>query len=161
MRSSLLDRLETLLGEGLGADARSAGHTEGVARVLLSLPSGKGLPMAEMARRLGRDPSTATRFVDAAARGGFVAREPGADRRRRLVFLTRAGEDARARLLALRDARAKALPDAVQARTGLGAGEVEWFVEAVVEALAESSRLGPPPAPTPAGGSRPSWSGSR
>jgi DNA-binding MarR family transcriptional regulator len=154
VRSALLDRLETLLGQGLGTDARAGGHTESVARVLLCLPPGKGVPMAEVARRLGRDPSTATRFVDQAERRGLVARERGSDRRRRLVFLTRSGEEARARLLAIRDARARALPEAVRSRTGLGADEVEWFVEALVDALAQ-----PPPGAarpvTPAGGSPP------
>ena len=42
-------------------------RTEAVARVLLCLEPGTGTAMTEVARRLGRDPSTATRFVDRAA----------------------------------------------------------------------------------------------
>ncbi len=144
MRSALLDRLETLLAGGFAADARRAGHAEAVARVLLAVAPGEGVPMAEVARRLGRDPSTATRFVDAAVRLGFVAREHGADRRRRLVFVTRSGEEARKRLVALRDARAESLPEIVRGRTGLGADEVEWFVKALVDALeGTTGRRGP------------------
>lgn len=135
MRERLLLDLERHLTAGLQADARRAGVTEATARVLLALDPAGGLPMGTVARRLGRDPSTATRFVDRAATRGLVARNPGVDRRRRLAVLTAAGTELRERLLALRSARARALPGHVQAQTGLGEGEVGWFLEVLADAL--------------------------
>ncbi|MHC5012548.1 MAG: MarR family transcriptional regulator [Planctomycetota bacterium] len=136
MRSRPLEELEILLATGLRTDARAIGLREATARVLLVLEPDLALPMGEVARRLGRDPSTATRFVDRATEEGLVGRHEGRDRRRRLAHLTPRGRDVRARLQDRRDARAAALPTAVQERTGLGAGEVEWFLEAVVGSLA-------------------------
>jgi DNA-binding MarR family transcriptional regulator len=95
--------------------------------------------MGEIARRLGRDPSTATRFVDRAVAEGLVQREPGADRRRRLAFLSGAGRAGRERLLALRMARVDGLFETVRAKTGLGPGEVEWFLGALLEAAADAA----------------------
>lgn len=135
MPTDLLLALENHLNHGLGEDARAAGLGEAMARVLLALEPQEGLPMGEVARRVGREASTATRFVDAAVKAGLVERERGADRRRRLVFVTRAGAEVRKRLLDLRDARSRALPEAVRAKTGLGPGEVEWFLEALVGAM--------------------------
>jgi DNA-binding MarR family transcriptional regulator len=143
MRSGLLDELEVLLGSSLVLDARGARHTEATARVLLAVRPDEGVPMGEIARRMGRDASTATRFVDRAAREGLVERERGADRRRRLVFLTRSGLDAHARLCALREIRARRLSETIRAETGLGAAEVEWFASGLVQALARDGAPGP------------------
>lgn len=140
MRSRLLDDLERLLARGLKADARHAGSTEATARILLVLSPGEAVPMGDVADRVGRDASTATRFVDRAVVAGLARREPGLDRRRRLASLTAEGEAVRSRLLALRSARAAALPGAVRARTGLGEAEVEWFLDALVDALGASAR---------------------
>jgi DNA-binding MarR family transcriptional regulator len=140
MRHHLLDDLEILLARGLGEDAREAALREADARLLLALEPERAVPMGEVALRLGRDPSTATRFVDHATGAGWVVRHPGHDRRRRLAALTPAGREIRARLQALRDERAAALPRLVRARTGLGEDEVEWFLEALVTALASGER---------------------
>ena len=91
--------------------------------------------MTELAARIGRSPSTTTRFADRADRAGLLRREPGLDRRRRLAGLTPAGTQARDRLVRLRATRADALPRAVQLRTGLGPDEVEWFLDSLVHAL--------------------------
>ena len=138
----LLDDMERILASGLREDAREAGVTESTGRVLLALRAGETIPMTELAARLGRSPSTATRFVDRAARGGLVEREAGEDRRERRVRLTPAGLGVRERLEVSRRERAEALPRAVQARTGLGGGEVEWFVGALVDGIraTEASR---------------------
>lgn len=140
MRSRLLDDLERLLCLGLRDDARRTSLTEATARVLLALDPGQDLPMGDVAARLGRSRSTATRFVDRAVAEGLVERRTGLDRRRRLARLTPAGVTARESLSALRSQRAGALPRAVQERTGLGEGEVEWFVEAVVRSLVPPTR---------------------
>ena len=140
MRSRLLDDLERLLCLGLRDDARRTSLTEATARVLLALDPGQDLPMGDVAARLGRSRSTATRFVDRAVAEGLVERRPGLDRRRRLARLTPAGVTARESLSALRSQRAGALPRAVQDRPGLGEGEVEWFVEAVVRSLVPPTR---------------------
>jgi DNA-binding MarR family transcriptional regulator len=142
MRSGLLDELESLLAGGLREDARRVGLPESTARVLLAILPAEGVPMGELARRIDRDPSTTTRFVDRAALEGLVAREAGEDRRSRLARLTAAGRVARERLLAQRERRAVTLPEDVQSRTGLGTGEVEWFVEALVGALRGGSTRG-------------------
>ena len=140
MRSRLLDDLERLLCLGLRDDARRTGLAEATARVLLALEPGQDLAMGDVAARLGRSRSTATRFVDRAVAEGLVERRTGLDRRRRLARLTAAGVTARESLSALRSQRAGALPLAVQERTGLGEGEVEWFVEAVVRSLVPPTR---------------------
>jgi DNA-binding MarR family transcriptional regulator len=134
MRRDILLELESRLGAGLGADAKRAGLLEAVARVLLVLAPGDRVAMNEIARRLRRDPSTATRFVDAATRRDLVQRVPGVDRRRRIVSLTPEGEVARARLAALREARAREIPEAVRSLIGLGPDAATWFLEALVEA---------------------------
>ena len=133
--SRRLDDLERLLGLGLRADARRTGVNEATARVLLALEPGEEVPMGEVALRIGREPSTATRFVDRAVAEGLVERLLGLDRRRRLARLTPAGVTAREALGAVRDLRTRALPRAIQERTGLGEDEVAWFVEALVRAL--------------------------
>jgi DNA-binding MarR family transcriptional regulator len=138
MSTDLLLTLEMHLGLGLGADAANLARNESTARVLLALDPAAGSAMGDVARRMGRDASTATRFVDRAAREGLVQREPGADRRRRLVFLSAAGRTARGALVALRSARAEGLFEAVRTRTGLGPGEVEWFLGELVGALADA-----------------------
>ncbi len=131
----LLADLERLLAEGLRVDARRAGLPESTARVLLALEAGEEVPMSELAARIGRSPSTATRFADRATAAGLLRRETGLDRRRRLATLTADGETARERLLRRCSQRAEALPRAVQRRTGLGAAEVEWFLASLVQAL--------------------------
>src|SRR5262245_37275994 len=128
MGADLLHALEIHLARGLAADARAIGRAEATARVLLALEPEEGVPMGEIARRLARDPSTATRFVDRAVAEGLVQREPGADRRRRLAFLSATGRQGRERLLALRTARVAELFEAVRAKTGLDAEQVEWFL---------------------------------
>ena len=140
MSERLLEDLERLLTAGLAEDARRVGLAESTARVLLVLDEAREVSMSELADRLGRSPSTATRFVDRAAREGLVRREPGLDRRRRLASLTSGGEAARQRLLALRASRAQALPRLVRRQTGLGPAEVGWFLGALVEALREAPR---------------------
>jgi DNA-binding MarR family transcriptional regulator len=93
--------------------------------------------MTEVAQRIGRDPSTATRFVDRAAADGLVLRRPGArDRRRRVVGLTTEGAEARRALLEVRTDRAEALGTAILDETGLHEGQVAWFLGALVKALA-------------------------
>jgi len=141
MRSRLLEDLERLLCLGLRDDARRTGLSESTARVLLALEPGRDLPMGDLAVRLGRSRSTATRFVDRAVAEGLLERLTGRDRRRRLARLTPAGVTARESLAALRAQRAAALPRAVRARTGLGEGEVEWFVDAVVAALLDRAPI--------------------
>ena len=138
MRRRLMDDLERHLAEGLRDDARRSGLTEASARVLLSVEPGEAVPMGEVAARIGRDPSTATRFADRAGSEGLVVRVPGLDRRRRLLQLTPDGETSRERLLRLRRDRAQAIAPAVQARTGLGEEQVEWFLDALVRALLPS-----------------------
>ena len=60
---SLLDRLEMRLGAGLREDAARVRRMEATARILLALPADQGLSMADLARRIARDPSTVTRFA--------------------------------------------------------------------------------------------------
>lgn len=135
MRRRLLDQLERNLTSGLRHDAKRAGVSEATARILLSLAADDALPMGRIASRIGRDPSTATRFVDRATEQGLVVRVPGLDRRRRLLKLTPEGEALKDRLLRLRRARAERVGPAVQAETGLGEDQVEWFLDALVRAL--------------------------
>lgn len=131
-----LEMLEVQLALGLRADAQHLDHTEATARVLLALEAGAAVPMGVMAGRLGRDPSTATRFVDRAVAEGLVRREAGhRDRRRRLALLTPEGELAREALVARRLQRAQAVLDVVQRETGLGPGQIEWFVAAFAKGL--------------------------
>lgn len=135
MTARLLDALEVHLGRALRHDARQLGLTEATARVLLAFEGLEVLPMAALADRLGREPSTATRFVDRAEREGFVLRVAGEkDRRSRLVRLAPRGEEQRRALLEVRHTRARALEGAVAARIGLGADQLEWFLQALVAA---------------------------
>ncbi len=139
-----LDVLEMRLGAGLRSDAQAVGRMEATARVLLALAPPEGLTMSEMASRIVRDPSTVTRFVHRAAAEGWVEQRPGTeDRRTRVVHLTEKGRALRARLVGLRDARAAALREGVSTRTGLGAEEVDWFLAAVLSALAPGVRCPP------------------
>ena len=136
MDAALLDRLEVRLAGALRDDARRLDRTEAVARVLLCLEPGTGTPMTEVARRLGRDPSTATRFVDRAVLEGLVMRQVGQrDRRRRLVALTPEGELARDALRSRRRERAEAVAEEILTKTGLVTGQVEWLLEACADAL--------------------------
>jgi DNA-binding MarR family transcriptional regulator len=133
MITPLLDDLETRLAVGLRADAARAGLREATARLLLAVEREEVVAMSALARRMGRDASTATRFVDRAVAQGLLQRDPGArDRRRRLVRLTEAGGEARARLVAIRQDRAGSVLDAIRAGTGLGEGQVEWFLSALL-----------------------------
>lgn len=137
MTMALLHELEIRLARGLRADAAEAGLREATARVLLALEADETVGMSDVARRVGRDPSTATRFVDRAVADGLLERTPGAkDKRRRVVALTAEGRDARTRLAEIRTRRAEALTEATLAETGLGLGQVEWFLEALLKGLA-------------------------
>jgi len=141
MTISLLRDIETRLANGLRTDASQVGLLEATARVLLALGDEEAVPMTEMARRVGRDPTTATRFVDRAARDGLLSRVPGSrDRRRRLVSLTEDGRAARGRLREVRRRRADALLHSILAETGLGEGQVEWFLQAFVKGLSGAPR---------------------
>jgi DNA-binding MarR family transcriptional regulator len=135
MIDRLIGVLEVHLGHGLRLDARRLRQTEASARVLLAFEAGEALPMARVAERLGREPSTATRFVDRAEADGLVVRVAAeADHRSRLARLTPKGEDLRAELLGLRTTRGNSLVAAVESRTGLGADQVQWFLQALSEA---------------------------
>jgi DNA-binding MarR family transcriptional regulator len=126
---SPLDAIETRIVEGLRGDAAAIGRAEATARVLLALGPGDGATMRDVARRIARDPSTVTRFVIRAVRERLVEQRPGTDdRRERRLHLTALGQSVRADLLARRLARTQALKEAVQAKTGLSADEVEWFL---------------------------------
>lgn len=135
LSTALLD-LEIRLAQGLRRDAARVGLREAEARVLLALAPGQEVLMGELSRRLARDPSTATRFVDRAVADGLLARRAGRDdRRRRMVMLTPAGERAREALVGVQRRRAEALAGEILARTGLGTGQVEWFLDALVRGL--------------------------
>jgi DNA-binding MarR family transcriptional regulator len=126
---SPLDAIETRIVEGLRAAAAAVGRAEATARVLLALGPEGGATMRDVARRIARDPSTVTRFVIRAVRERLVEQRPGTDdRRERRLHLTPLGQSVRSDLLARRLAHTQALKDAVQARTGLSADEVEWFL---------------------------------
>ena len=136
MTARLLHELEIHLARGLHLDAEAAGLREATARVLLAVREGETVPMSEIARRVGRDPSTATRFVDRAVVDGLLNRTPGVqDRRRRVVELTPEGLATRARLKEIRVARADSLTSATLSETGLGLDQLEWFLNALVTAL--------------------------
>ena len=117
MTAALLHDLEIRLARGLHADAGEAGLREATARVLLALKGEETVPMGEVARRVGRDPSTATRFVDRAVADGLMERTRGArDKRRRVVALTDAGRAARRQLVEIRTRRAESLTNATSKR---------------------------------------------
>ncbi len=135
---SLLDGIETVLADGMRADAAALGMREATARVLLALGASEGIPMRELAQRSARDPSTVTRFVLRAAADGLVEQRPGVeDRRERLLHLTPAGQAARAALLARRTTRTAGIRLGVQARTGLGPDEVDWFLSQLYASLVD------------------------
>jgi DNA-binding MarR family transcriptional regulator len=135
---SLLDAIETLLADGLRRDAAAMRRMEATARILLAIGEPEGVRMREIARRTARDPSTVTRFVLRAQAEGLVEARPGTeDRRERRIVLTPAGRAARDDLLRRRSARAAQVSSGVQARTGLGADEVDWFLGALHAALVE------------------------
>lgn len=137
MISALLHGLEVHLGHALHVDAKHLALNESSARVLLAFEPGEAVAMTRVAERLGRDPSTATRFVDRAEAEGLVLRVAGdSDRRRRVARLTPKGEDLRRALVELRTARAGSLVAAVESRTGLGSDQVQWFLQALAEAAA-------------------------
>ncbi|MDJ0521214.1 MAG: MarR family transcriptional regulator [Planctomycetota bacterium] len=136
MTIDLLRDLETRLALGLRADAARLELREATARVLLALSPSETLAMSSVAQRVGRDPSTATRFVDRAVADDLLVRMPGAeDRRRRVVSLTERGGELRERLVELRERRARLLLDSILTETGLGEGQVEWFLQAFVQGL--------------------------
>lgn len=136
MPIDLLRDLETKLALGLRADAQRLTLREATARVLLAVGEDEAVAMSEVARRVGRDPSTATRFVDRATADDLLQRDPAVeDRRRRLVKLTDRGREARTRLQEIRRRRAESLLEAILADTGLGEGQVEWFLKAFVKGL--------------------------
>jgi len=143
---SILDAIETFLADGLRHDAAAARRPESTARVLLALGPDESVPMGEIARRIARDPSTVTRFVLKAAAEGLVEQRPGVeDRRERRLGLTAVGRAARDDLLRRRRAATALVVRGVQARTALGAEEVDWFLGALHAALVEP--VTPPPAP--------------
>lgn len=136
MTAVLLHQLEIRLARGLHSDAAAVGLREATARVLLALKEGESIAMSEVARRVGRDPSTATRFVDRAVADGLLQRTRGArDKRRRVISLTPEGLAARARLAEIRTRRAEALTSATLSETGLGRDQMEWFLEALLKGL--------------------------
>jgi len=136
--ASLLDGIETILADGMRVDAAALGMREATARVLLALGEAEGIPMRELAQRAARDPSTVTRFVLRAAADGLVEQRPGLeDRRERVLHLTPAGQAARSSLLARRTARTAGIRLGVQARTGLGPDEVDWFLSQLYASLVD------------------------
>jgi DNA-binding MarR family transcriptional regulator len=136
MTALLLHELEIHLARGLHQDAAAAGLRDATARVLLAVREGESVAMTDVARRVGRDPTTATRFVDRAVSEGLLTRTQGAhDKRRRVVSLTESGRATRARLAGIRTARAEALTYATLAETGLGVDQLEWFLQALLTAL--------------------------
>lgn len=144
---SLLDAIETFLADGLRRDAAATRRPESTARVLLALGPDEAVPMGEVARRIARDPSTVTRFVGKATQEGLLEQRPGVeDRRERLLALTAAGRTAREELLRRRRAAAAVVVRGVQARTALGAEEVDWFLGALHAALVDPV---PPPTVAP------------
>lgn len=137
MIDRLLDALEVHLGTALRHDAQRRALAESTARVLLALGPDEALPMTQVAERLGREPSTATRFVDRAEAEGLVVRVAGdRDRRSRWVRLAPRGLELRQALLEVRAARARSVEAALEAGTGLGASQVEWFLNALTQAVA-------------------------
>ena len=139
MTIALLRDLETHLALGLRSDAARLELREATARVLLAMGDEEAVPMSTVARRVGRDPSTATRFVDRAAADDLLQRTPAAeDRRRRLVTLTEHGRTLREDLLGLRRARAERMLESILGDTGLGEGQVEWFLQAFVKGLGDA-----------------------
>ena len=137
MLAAHLTELETRLAGDLRADAQDAGLLEATARVLLALAPDEAIAMSTLAERVGRDATTATRFVNRAEGEGLLSRAPGArDRRRRLVSLTESGAEARARLVAIRERRAAALLERLLGATGLHEGQVEWFLTSMLTGMA-------------------------
>jgi len=136
--ASLLDAIETHLADGLRRDAALSDRMEATSRVLLAVGPDEGVRMRDLAHRVARDPSTVTRFVIRATKEGLVEQRAGVeDRRERLLHLTAAGRVAREELLRRRLTRTAGITRGVQARTGLGADEVEWFLRALHTALTE------------------------
>lgn len=136
MLEKLIDAIEVHLGQALRHDAGRRGLREATARVLLALEPSDALPMAQVAERLGREPSTATRFVDRAEADGLLVRVAGEqDRRSRWVRLTPLGIELRQALLEVRAQRARHVEQALESSTGLGASQVEWFLGAVARAV--------------------------
>lgn len=132
MLERLLDQIEIHLGQALRHDAQRRGLREATARVLLALEPDDALPMNRVAERLGREPSTATRFVDRAEEDGLVLRVAGdSDRRSRWVRLTPRGLELRQALLEVRALRARRIEGALETSTGLGATQVEWFLQSL------------------------------
>jgi DNA-binding MarR family transcriptional regulator len=135
MIATLLDGLESRLALGLRADAARVGLHEATARLLLAIGPDEAVPMTLLAQRIVRDATTATRFADRASGQGLLVREAGTqDRRRRLARLTDEGRAARARLAAVRERRAEVLVESIRAETGLGEGQLEWFLQALGKA---------------------------
>lgn len=135
MSSDALHALEVRLAAGLSQDARAARVPEAVARLLLAVEVDRGVSMTELARRLDRDPSTITRFVDRAVADGLLERRAGtADRRQRMVVPTPRGREVRHVLLTARQKREAQWLEAVQGATGLGEGQVSWFLDALIQA---------------------------
>lgn len=131
-----IDQIEVHLGQALRRDAGRCGLREATARVLLALEADDALPMQRIAERLGRDPSTATRFVDRAEADGLVLRVAGdSDRRKRWVRLTPGGLAQRQALLDVRATRLRNMEAALEQATGLGSSQVEWFVQALTQAV--------------------------
>lgn len=152
MLAAHLTELETRLAGDLRADAQRAELLEATARVLLALAPGESIPMRTLAARVGRDATTATRFVNRAEGEGLLARSPGLrDKRRRLVTLTEGGVAARARLVDIRERRAAALLERLLGETGLHEGQVEWFLASMLTGLAGDGTSSDDPPQTSAG----------
>lgn len=105
-RSRLLEEVAALMGQlvralrgALRACAEELGLTQGEANALLLLAATGELTTNELAQRLDMDPANASTMLTRLQERGLVRREAAlVDRRKRVVSLTRAGEEARARL---------------------------------------------------------------
>jgi DNA-binding MarR family transcriptional regulator len=78
-----------------------------LARTLLVLD--KPAPMHELANQLACDRSWITGLADQLEERGLISREPGADRRVKLLVLTDAGRDLRTRMAVAVSARSRLL----------------------------------------------------
>lgn len=138
MNKALLDPIERWIAACLREDARFIGQTEATTRVLLALPEEGALPMQTVAQGMGREASTATRFVDRAVAQGLAVRVKGStDRRRRRVSLTPEGQRLRDLLVRRRADREAELSERLQVHTGLGDGQLAWFLAAITSAMAD------------------------
>ena len=141
MIATLLDAMESRLALGLRTDAARAELHEATARLLLAVGPEESVRMSVLAQRIVRErrPRPRGSPIGPAPRDCSPGSRATEDRRRRLVQLTDAGRAARARLVAIREERAARLLEAIQAETGLGEGQLQWFLEALGKAAVRSA----------------------